>query len=314
MNSFGVECSGCRASSRVDVMIKYTSINEELKRRYGEKVYRVSINAGLTCPNRDGSIGTGGCIFCSQGGSGDFAPSASIDIAGQLSLGKAMIRKKAPNCRKFIAYFQAFTNTYGHIDYLQHIFMEAISDPEVVVLSIATRPDCLGQDVLDLLEKLNAIKPVWVELGLQTRHERTAELINRGYPIEVYERAVSNLSRIGIELITHVILGLPGESREDMIDTVDYVCRSGSKGIKLQLLHILKGTKLAEMYEEKPFHIMSMEEYSERIVDCLKIIPPGVIVHRITGDGPKKLLIEPKWSGDKKRVLNCLNKAIGNAR
>lgn len=299
-------------------MIYYKSIDQEMKRVYGQKVYRISLNAGLSCPNRDGTIGVGGCIFCSEGGSGDFAPSSVVPISEQLSIGKDRIRNKAPNCKKFIAYFQAFTNTYGPIEYLRKIFYEAIEDEAVVVLSIATRPDCLGQGVLELLAELNEIKPVWIELGLQTIHSQTATLINRGYELNVYDEAVSALKNIGISVITHIILGLPGESENQMLDTVDYVCKSGVDGIKLQLLHILRNTKLEEMYNacnsdidsfgEKRgmIHIMTMDEYFDLLEKCLSIIPPSVVIHRLTGDGPKSLLIEPQWTADKKRVLNAM--------
>lgn len=291
-------------------MITYRSINEEMKRKYGQKVYRVSLNAGLSCPNRDGKISTGGCIFCSEGGSGDFASPAHESIATQLAIGKEVARKKAKNCNLFIAYFQAFTNTYGPIDYLRKIFYDAIEDDEVVILSIATRPDCISEEVLELLSELNAIKPVWIELGLQSIHENTAKMINRGYELAVYDKALKELQGRGLEVITHVILGLPGETTDDMVATVDYVCKSGTNGIKLQLLHVLKGTKLADMYQKDAFHMMSMEEYLDVLKRCVAIIPPSVIVHRLTGDGPKSLLIEPQWTADKKRVINEMKKHL----
>ena len=293
-------------------MIPYISINEEMKKRYGEKVYRLSINAGLSCPNRDGRVGTGGCIFCSAGGSGDFAPNKSLSIREQLDIGKEIVRKKAPDCKKFIAYFQAYTNTYGSIDYLKSIYEEAMEDSEVVVLSIATRPDCLSTEVLDLLEECNRKKSVWVELGLQTIHKKTSEFIRRGYDLSVYDKAVYELQKREIEVITHVILGLPGESKEEMLSTVKYVSESGANGIKLQLLHVLKGTDLATVYEQNPFHIMDLEEYTDILIDCLKILPSHMVVHRITGDGPKQLLIEPSWTQDKKVVLNTIYKAINH--
>ncbi len=291
-------------------MITYRSINDEMKDLYGKKVYRVSLDGGMTCPNRDGKIDTRGCIFCSQGGSGDFASNRNLSITEQIEQGKRLIAKKVPNCDAFIAYFQAYTNTYADVDYLRKIFTEAINHPQVVVLSIATRPDCLPDEVVDLLRELSQIKPVWVELGLQTIHEKSAEFIRRGYPLSVYDDAVLRLNGAGIKVITHVILGLPGETAGDMLSTVQYVCNGSSSGIKLQLLHVLKGTDLADYYEKTHFHIMSLEEYVDLLAECLKIIPKDMVVHRLTGDGPKALLIEPKWSADKKRVINAINKRL----
>ncbi len=295
------------------IMIRYRSINEEMKATYGRKVYRVSLDGGMTCPNRDGSIDSRGCIFCSAGGSGDFAEDRSLSITEQIEAGKRRIVSKAPNCDAFIAYFQAYTNTYAKVDYLRSIFTEAIGHPQVVVLSIATRPDCISDEVVALLKEINEIKPVWVELGLQTIHESTAAFIRRGYPLSVYDDALSRLTAAGIKVITHVILGLPGESHDDMLSTADYVCKGGAWGIKLQLLHVLKGTDLATYYEAHPFHIMSLEEYCDLLVDCLRLVPDDMVVHRITGDGPKSLLIEPTWSGDKKRVLNAITKKLREA-
>ena len=294
-------------------MITYKSINDEMKAAYGRKVYRVSLDGGMTCPNRDGKLDTRGCIFCSAGGSGDFASDRRKSITEQIEEGKYRIAKKAPKCDAFIAYFQAYTNTYGDIDYLRSIFTEAINHPQVEVLSIATRPDCLPDEVVALLAELNSIKPVWVELGLQTIHEQTADFIRRGYPLSVYDDAVSRLTGAGIKVICHVILGLPGESHGDMLSTVGYVCKSGAWGIKLQLLHVLKGTDLATYYSKHPFHIMSLEEYTDLLVDCLRLVPDTMVVHRLTGDGPKSLLIEPAWSGDKKRVLNTITRKLREA-
>ncbi len=291
-------------------MITYRSINDEMKSIYGKKVYRVSLDGGMTCPNRDGKIDTRGCIFCSKGGSGDFASNRNLSITEQIEQGKKLISKKVPNCDAFIAYFQAYTNTYADVDYLRKIFTEAINHPQVVVLSIATRPDCLPDEVVDLLKELSLVKPVWVELGLQTIHEKSAEFIRRGYPLSVYDDAVNKLTEAGVDVITHVILGLPGESIEDMLSTVKYVANSKSKGIKLQLLHVLKGTDLEEYYEKTRFHIMSLTEYTDLLAECLKIIPKDMVVHRLTGDGPKALLTEPKWSADKKRVINAINKRL----
>lgn len=298
--------------------MNYTSLDKYLKSEYGEKVLKVSLSGGMTCPNRDGTLGIRGCIFCSRGGSGDFAESAELSVTEQIENGKQRISAKSKNCRYFIAYFQSFTNTYAPINYLRKLFTEAILHPDIVILSIATRPDCLSEEVLDLLSELNKIKPVWVELGLQTTHAKTAEFIRRGYELSVYDKAVRDLNKRGIKVITHVILGLPMENREQMLETVKYIAESGAWGIKLQLLHVLKDTDLADYYEEQKekgfpdFHIMTLDEYSDLVVDCLKLIPPNMTVHRITGDGPKRTLVAPLWSADKKTVLNTLNKKIKN--
>lgn len=289
----------------------YHSLDYEMKHRFGEKVYRVALNGGMTCPNRDGTLGNHGCIFCSSGGSGDFAAASHLPIAEQIALQKAMICQKRP-VHKFIAYFQAYTNTYAPVDYLEQIFTEAIADPEVVVLSIATRPDCLPPAVLDLLARLNTVKPVWVELGLQTIHEDTAQLIRRGYPLSCFEEAVAGLRRRGIEVIVHTILGLPGESPEQMLATIKYLNHCDIQGIKLQLLHILKGTDLAKFYQNPAthFHALEMEEYVQLLIDCLEHLDPNIIVHRLTGDGPGELLIAPLWSSRKRTVLNRIHAAL----
>lgn len=289
----------------------YHSLDYEMKRRFGEKVYRVALNGGMTCPNRDGSVGRGGCIFCSSGGSGDFAASSLLPIPEQICTQKTMICQKRP-VHKFIAYFQAYTNTYAPVDYLEQIFTEAISDPEVVVLSIATRPDCLPDDVLDLLERLNRIKPVWIELGLQTIHESTARLIRRGYELPCFERAVRELRKRDIEVIVHTILGLPGESPEHMLATINYLNHCDIQGIKLQLLHILKNTDLANYYldETNHFQTMEMEEYIQLLIDCIEHLSPEIVIHRLTGDGPKDLLIAPLWSSGKRTVLNRIHAAL----
>lgn len=285
------------------------TLNSYLKSRYGKKIYKVSINAGFTCPNRDGTLGTKGCIFCSAGGSGDFAEDSKLSITEQIELGKKRIAAKLPDGDYgLIAYFQAFTNTYAPIEKLEQVFMEAVAHPEVVIISIATRPDCLGEDILNLLRRINKIKPVWVELGLQTIHEKTAEYIRRGYPLSVYDEAVKNLKACGIETIVHVILGLPGESKEDMLETVRYVGESGVEGIKLQLLHVLEGTDLADDYRAGKFECLSLDEYALLVKDALDVLPENIIIHRMTGDGDKKILIAPKWSEDKKNVLNTLKR------
>jgi len=290
---------------------RYSSLNLHLHHLFGEKVYKVTLNGGMTCPNRDGHVGTGGCIFCSAMGSGDFAGNAALSITEQLREGKAKIKEKRP-VRRFIAYFQAFTNTYAPVDYLEKVFTEAINDPDVCALSIATRPDCLPPAVLELLDRLNQIKPVWVELGLQTIHEESAARIQRGYSLPVFENAVRELKAAGLTVIVHVILGLPDETKAQMLDTVRYLAdfQPAIDGIKLQLLHILRGTKLAELYEQAPFPVFSMDEYIELLIECIRLLPPDMVIHRISGDGPKKLLVAPEWSGNKRAFLNTFSKAL----
>jgi len=284
-------------------------LNTYLKETFGCKVYKIALNGGFTCPNRDGKLDSRGCIFCSAGGSGDFAEDATLSVTEQIEAGKKKLQGKIKG-GKYIAYFQAFTNTYGPIDKLRRLFFEAVSCSDVAALSIATRPDCLPEEVLALLSELNNIKPVWVELGLQTVNEESAKYIRRGYPLSVYDKAVKDLKDIGINVITHVILGLPGESKEDMLDTVRYVCKSGSSGIKLQLLHVLKGTDLEKDYLAGKFAVLSEDEYIDIIKMCLKEIPPEVVIHRLTGDGDKKILVAPLWSGNKKHVINRINAII----
>lgn len=288
---------------------RYYSLNTFLKQTYGEKVYRLSLNGGMTCPNRDGTLGERGCIFCSAGGSGDFAAPAALSVTGQIEHAKARIAGKT-KARKFIAYFQAYTNTYAPVPYLRRIFLEAIRHPDVVILSVATRPDCLGEGVLDLLSELTQYKPVWVELGLQTIHASSHRLIRSGFSRNDFDRAVFHLHERKIPVITHLILGLPGETRDMMLDSVAYVGSLPVSGVKLQLLHILKGTDLAAYYQANPFPLMDPDSYADLIADCLQILPPDIVIHRITGDGPKKLLIAPQWSADKKRVLNTLTRTL----
>lgn len=289
--------------------MKYYSFNQYLKDTFGCKVYKISINAGFTCPNRDGKIGTRGCIFCSKGGSGDFAEDAGLSITEQIESGKRKVEKKIKS-GKYIAYFQAFTNTYAPLNVLSDKFYEAVNHPDIVALSIATRPDCLPDEVICLLKELNSIKPVFVELGLQTIHQKTAEYIRRGYTLDVYDTAVKKLKNAGINVVTHIILGLPNETKEDMIKSVDYVCKAGTDGIKLQLLHILKGTDLEYEYLSGKVKALTLNEYIDIIKDCVKIIPENIVIHRLTGDGAKKDLIAPLWSADKKNVLNKINKAL----
>ena len=285
------------------------TLNSYLRDRFGCKVYKIALNGGFTCPNRDGKIDTRGCIFCSAGGSGEFASDSKDSVTKQIEDAKKRVEKKTRD-GKYIAYFQAYTGTYAPIEKLRKLYEEAIRHPDVVAVSIATRPDCLGQDVLELLDELNKIKPIWVELGLQTIHEKTAEYIRRGYGLEIYDKAVKELKKRNIEVITHVILGLPGESKEEMLKTVTYVCDSGATGIKLQLLHILKGTDLAKEYEAGKVQVLTEDEYIDILKDCVKIIPENVVVHRLTGDGDKKILVAPMWSADKKHVLNRINREI----
>ncbi len=322
----------------------YYSLDAYFKHTYGEKCYKLAVDAGFTCPNRDGSLDTRGCVFCSAGGSGDFADKYNINR--QIETGLARFDKTVG--KRFIIYFQAYTNTYGNIDYLRSIYTEALSHEQIVGISIATRPDCLGDEVIALLEELKnrfSDKFIWIELGLQTIHERTAEYIRRKYPLSVYETAVQRLNKINIPFITHIILGLPNETEKMMLDTVKYVSnlsveylnknaakdpiipnidgyRTDSKnnmidekynymcGIKLQLLHVLSGTDLARDYAEGSFHVLEQEEYIALVIKCLQNIDERIVIHRVTGDGPKKILIAPKWSGNKKAVLNALHKRM----
>ena len=288
----------------------YYSLNRYLRETFGEKVYKLALDGGMTCPNRDGKIGTGGCIFCSAGGSGDFAEGRCASVAEQIEKAKARVRKKT-DAAKFIAYFQSYTNTYAPVEYLEQLFTEAMAEPSVVALSIGTRPDCLPQEVIDLLARLNRVKPVWVELGLQTIHQSTARYIRRGYPLSVYEDAAARLKTAGVTVIAHVILGLPGESREMMLETIDYLGgQHRPDGVKLQLLHVLEGTDLAADYRAGKFSCMEMEAYFDLLCDCLTHLPADMVIHRLTGDGPKKSLIAPLWTADKKRVLNEMNRTL----
>lgn len=289
----------------------YYSLNYYLKEIYGKRIYKLSLNGGMSCPNRDGTLATGGCIFCSQGGSGDFAADGRLTITEQIESQIALMEAKMNHPTdepQYIAYFQAYTNTYGEVSYLRKIFYEAICHPSVILLSIATRPDCLSQEVLDLLQELNQIKPVWIELGLQTIHDRTAAFIHRGYPLSCFDTAIKKLSEGGLTTIVHVILGLPGESHEDILQTIKYLNTKPIQGIKLQLLHILRGTALANMADEIP--VYSMEEYALLLTDCINALRPDIVIHRITGDGPKDLLIAPTWSLNKKNVLNYIHKTL----
>lgn len=288
---------------------RYYSLNEYCKQTFGDKVYRLSLNAGCTCPNRDGSLSYGGCTFCSEGGSGDFAADYNVSITAQIEEAKSRIQKKT-DCNKFIAYFQAYTNTYAPISHLRRVFTEAIEQPEIVGLSIGTRSDCLSDEVLDLLEGLASIKPIWIELGLQTIHNSTHARLNTHTTVETFDQTVANLHARNIPVIAHIILGLPGESKEMMLETVKHVSSLPISGVKLQLLHVLKGTKLGIEYENSLFSLFEFEEYCDFVIDCLEILPPDMVVHRLTGDGPRRLLIAPLWSTDKKRVLNTIQKRL----
>ena len=289
--------------------MEFLSFNKYLKDKFGLKVYIISLDGGFTCPNRDGKIDTRGCIFCSKGGSGDFAQNRDLSITEQIESGKKIVEKKIKS-GKYIAYFQAFTNTYAPVEILRAKYSEAINHPDIVALSIATRPDCLGDDVIELLDEMNKIKPVFVERGLHTIHSDSAKYIRRGYSLEVYNEAVKKLKNIGVNIVVHIILGLPNESEEDMLESVKYVCQSQIDGIKLQLLHIIAGTDLAKDYEKGLFKTLEFDEYVELIAKCVAIIPKNIVIHRLTGDGAKKDLIAPLWSADKKRVLNAINKAL----
>lgn len=286
----------------------YYSLNEYYKKKFNKKVYKLSINGGMTCPNRDGKSGYKGCIFCSEGGSGEFASSSSLSITEQLKIAINKVRSKT-NDNAYIAYFQPFTNTYSDVEYLRKIYYEAIKPDYVVGLSVATRPDCLEKEKLELLSEINKSKPVSVELGLQTIHENTADYIRRGYTLDVYDKAVDDLKRAGIDVVTHVIIGLPYETEEMILETVKYVGQR-TNGIKLQLLHVLENTDLANEYRAGKFETLSIEEYTDIICEAIELLPEDVVIHRITGDGDKRSLISPLWSGNKKKVLNYINKEL----
>ena len=296
--------------------MNYITLSEHYRRRFGCKVYKLSLQSGCSYPNRDGNIGFGGCIFCSEGGSGDFA-APLLPIEEQIQIAKHRVEHKLPKDKsgRYIAYFQSYTNTYGDVKRLSMLYRKTLSFLEIVGISIGTRPDCLPEEMLDMLSELNAIKPVTVELGLQTVHNKTAERIHRGYNTDVFEKAYKSLTLRGIEVVVHVILGLPGENIADMLDTIDYLAelKPVLPGIKLQLLHILKGTALAAEYSKNHFPIFTMDEYTDLVVECIRRLPEETVIHRMTGDGPKSLLIAPEWSGDKKRVLNMLNRKLREA-
>ncbi|MBQ3999776.1 MAG: TIGR01212 family radical SAM protein [Oscillospiraceae bacterium] len=293
--------------------MRINRFSEEMIKRFGEKVYRIPLSAGCTCPNRDGTLGTGGCAFCSGSGSGEFS-FPDIPISEQIRKGKELLAGKT-DARRFIGYFQSYTNTYGDQNRLRQLFLEVISDPEICALSIATRPDCLEEDMISFLSDLSGIKPVWVELGLQTANDETARAMNRCYEREAFDSAYKRLKKAGLEVIVHIILGLPGEDEEDMMRTARYVSQLKPEvnGIKIHMLQILKGTALGEEYEREPFRVLSLEEYTDLVIRIFRMLPESTVIHRFTGDGPKKLLIEPKWCWEKKKVLNYMNKEIARA-
>jgi radical SAM protein (TIGR01212 family) len=286
-------------------------LNDYLRKTFGCKVYKIALNGGFTCPNRDGSIGTGGCIFCSEGGSGEFAGDPSLTVTKQIEQGKERVSDKEKD-GKYIAYFQAYTGTYAPEERLRSLYTEAMDHPDIVALSVATRPDCLPDETISLLAELNHIKPVWIELGLQTIHEKSADHIRRGYDLSVYDNAVARLRENNIEVITHMIIGLPGEGTEDILDTVKYICDSGATGIKLQLLHVLKGTDLEKEYNAGKVRVLSEDEYIDILKQCVELIPENVVIHRLTGDGDKRILIAPIWSGNKKHVWNRIKNEVLN--
>ena len=290
----------------------YRTLNEHYWEKFGCKVYKLSIDAGFTCPNRDGTLGTGGCIFCSEYGGGEFAQGKCDSIREQLELAKVRVQQKNGAGGKYIAYFQSFSNTYAPVERLRQLYTAAMEPEDIVGLAIGTRPDCLGQDVIDLLSELNQIKPISVELGLQTIHENTARYIRRGYTTPVYDKAVRNLKAAGIEAVTHLILGLPGETTEMAVQSTQHAVKVGTDGIKFHLLHVLRGTYLEKDHQEGCFRCLELEEYAAMLKACLSVLPEHVVVHRITGDGAKRDLIAPLWSADKKRVLNFLNVYLKN--
>lgn len=288
-------------------MTNFYSVNEYYKEIFGHKVYKLSLNAGMTCPNRDGSLGSKGCIFCSKGGSGDFAASASKSITDQINEGIDRISSKYKG-NSYIAYFQAFTNTYANVDILRKIYTEAINDSRICGISIATRPDCLEAEKIALLSELNQIKPIWIELGLQTINERTADYIRRGYPLSTFLSTLNQLNAAKLPVVVHIIIGLPNENHDDYMKCAHFLSGLKINGVKLQLLHVLKDTDLEIEYNKGCFMEMTLEEYAKTIVDIIEVLPPEFVIHRITGDGPGNLLIAPLWSRNKKNVLNTITR------
>ncbi len=291
-------------------MERYQTLDQYYKSHFGGKVYKLALDAGFTCPNRDGTLDTRGCIFCSAGGSGDFAEASCGSVAEQIEAAKLRVSKKAKNAVGYIAYLQSYTNTYAPVARLRELYFSLASCKDIIGISIATRPDCLGEDVLELLSELNQKIPVFVELGLQTIWEETASLIRRGYTLEVFDKTLEDLKKIGVNVIVHVILGLPGETHKMMLETVKYVGKSGADGIKIQLLHILKETDLYEMYRNGLCDAMEENEYLTLVCEALEWLPSNMVIHRLTGDGPKSTLVAPLWSANKREVLNRLRKML----
>ena len=298
------------------------TLNSYLKNRFGKKIYKISLDAGMTCPNRDGTIDTRGCIFCSKGGSGDFASSRKLSITEQINSGKALVSNKIKNennTGQYIAYFQAYTNTYAPIARLRTIYTEAVTNDDIIAISIATRPDCLNQEIMDLIYEIHMIKPVFIELGLQSSKETTANYIRRGYSNDIFENAVALIDSYNkkienkdnhIHIIVHTIIGLPGENINHMLETIKYINKFAIHGVKLQLLHVLTDTDLAIAYEKNPFPVLSLEEYTDILIKLLEHLRPDIVIHRMTGDGPKNILIAPEWSKNKRNVLNYINKQL----
>ncbi len=298
------------------------TLNNYIKKRFGRKLYKISLDAGMTCPNRDGTLDTRGCIFCSAGGSGDFAASRKLSISEQIDTGKSLISKKFKQDTDepcYIAYFQAYTNTYAPLDRLRAVYMEAVAHKDIAAISIATRPDCIDENILKLLIEIHSIKPVFIELGLQTSNENTAKYIRRGYPNKAFEKCMELIHSYNrkithphnqLHVVVHTIIGLPNETITDMENTIRYINDFPIHGIKLQLLHVIEHTDLAKEYQKNAFRVLSMEEYTDILIKLLLFVRKDIVIHRITGDGPKKILLAPLWSCDKKRVLNYINKRI----
>ncbi len=285
---------------------RFHSLDLELKQTYGEKIYKLALDGGMSCPNRDGRLGTGGCIFCSEGGSGDFAVSSLLPVSEQIEAAKALIAPKA-RCRQYIAYFQAYSNTYGDPRLLREKYMQAIEHPDIAVLSIATRSDCFSPAIYDLLAECNQIKPVWIELGFQSMHGKSHEWMHTGFQLKDFEDCVHKLHSLGIKVIAHTILGLPTETREETLSSMDYLASLPIWGVKLQMLHVLKGTALGDLYERDSFPLLTMEEYTDLVINCLEHLPPEMVIHRLTGDGPRDQLIAPLWTLHKRQVLNMIS-------
>lgn len=288
---------------------RYHSLNYFLREKFGEKVFKISLDGGFSCPNRDGKISKGGCVFCSERGSGDYAGDRHLSISDQFDDIKEMMAKKWKS-GKYIAYFQAYTNTYAPIDVLKQKYEEALKQEGVVALAIATRPDCLGDEVLDLLEDINKKFYVWVELGLQTCNDETARKINRGYKLEVFEDAIKRLKERNIDFVVHSIFGLPGETKEDMLKTVDYIAHSGAQGVKFHLLHLMKGTPLVKLYERGELEFLEEEDYIDLLCKSVEMLPQEMVIHRLTGDAPRDLLIGPMWSLKKWEILNAIDRTM----